>query len=82
MSQMTGAEFLKQATELFPAAKRVFLTSLADAAAGISSLKDVGVDVVLMKPCQPPGENLYPVLDDLLAEWETGPRSTPQPGTS
>ena len=80
MSQMTGAEFLKYAAELFPAAKRVFLASPAGAAAGISSLKDVGVDVVLMKPCHPPSENLYPVLDDLLAEWETGRRSTPPTG--
>ena len=70
MREMTGAGFLKHATDLFPSAKRVFLTSYADAQGGISSLKKVGVDVVLMKPCQPPDENLYPILDDLLAEWE------------
>jgi len=31
MAKMTAAEFLKQATDLFPAAKRVFLTSYKDA---------------------------------------------------
>ena len=70
MLKMTGAEFLKQATDLFPAAKRVFLTSYNDAKGGICALKEVGVDLALMKPCQPPDENLYPILDDLLADWE------------
>ena len=79
MAKKTGAEFLKQATDLFPAAKRVFLTSYKDAKAGISALKEVGVDLVLMKPCQPPNENLYPFLDDLLADWETA-LSTSTPG--
>jgi thioredoxin reductase (NADPH) len=77
MPQMTGADFLKQAAELFPDAKRVILSSQTDAAGGISFLKEVSVDVALMKPCQPPSENLYPILDDLLAEWEMGTQGTP-----
>jgi len=80
MLKMTGAEFLKQAADLFPAAKRVFLTSYNDAKGGICALKEVGVDVTLMKPCQPPDENLYPILDDLLADWQMA-LSTPTPGS-
>src|SRR5262245_51198703 len=76
MREMTGAGFLKHATDLFPSAKRVFLTSYADAQGGISSLKKVGVDVVLMKPCQPRDENLYQILDDTLAEWASGKNTT------
>jgi len=70
MRETTGAEFLKQTNDLFPAAKRAFLTSYNDAKAGVSTLKEVGIDLVLIKPCQPPDENLYPIVDDLLADWE------------
>ena len=70
MREMTGAEFLKQTNDLFPAVKRAFLTSYNDAKAGISILKEVGIDLVLIKPCQPPDDNLYPIVDDLLADWE------------
>jgi len=38
----------------------------ADTEAAITSINVVGLDYYLMKPWDPPSENLYPILDDLL----------------
>ncbi len=64
MPQMTGTEFLAQAREIFPEAKKVLLTAYADTEAAISSINKVGLDYYLLKPWDPPEERLYPVLDD------------------
>ena len=73
MPQMNGIEFLDQAVTLFPDAKRVLLTTYTENEAAISAIKTVGIDHYLMKPCQPPEQNLYPALKDLLADWEACP---------
>ena len=70
MPGMSGVEFLEQAIELFPNAKRVLLTAYADTDAAIAAINDAGVDHYLLKPWDPPEENLYPVLDDLLEDWQ------------
>ena len=70
MPQMTGVEFLSQAIELFPTAKRVLLTAYADTEAAIRAINDIRLDHYLMKPWDPPEERLYPVLSDLLADWQ------------
>jgi thioredoxin reductase (NADPH) len=69
MPQMNGVEFLGQAMELFPNAKRVLLTAYADTDAAISAINDARVHHYLMKPWDPPEDNLYPALDDLLDDW-------------
>ena len=69
MPEMTGVEFLAQAIELFPDAKRVLLTAYADTEAAIRAINEVRLDHYLMKPWHPPEELLYPVLDDLLDDW-------------
>lgn len=69
MPGMSGVEFLAEAIELFPEAKRVLLTAYADTDAAIASINAVGLDYYLMKPWDPPEELLYPVLDDLLGDW-------------
>jgi thioredoxin reductase (NADPH) len=69
MPAMTGTEFLAQAQELYPQAKRVLLTAYADTEAAISAINEVGLDHYLMKPWDPPEERLYPTLDDLLSDW-------------
>jgi len=69
MPQMTGVEFLSQARLLFPAARRVLLTAYADTEASIAAINEVGLDYYMMKPWDPPEENLYPVVDDLLHDW-------------
>jgi len=70
MPEMNGTQFLEQAIELFPEAKKVLLTAYADTEAAIRSINRINLDYYLMKPWDPPQENLYPVLDDLLADWK------------
>ena len=69
MPQMSGIEFLEQAIELFPEAKRVLLTAYADTDAAIRAINTVHLDQYLLKPWHPPEQNFYPALDDLLADW-------------
>ena len=70
MPQMTGVEFLEKAIKLYPEARRVLLTAYADTEAAINAINQVQVDHYLLKPWDPPEEKLYPVLDDLLADWQ------------
>jgi thioredoxin reductase (NADPH) len=70
MPDMTGTEFLLAAAPLFANARKVLLTAYADTEAAISAINDVGLDHYLLKPWSPPEERLYPVLDDLLADWK------------
>ena len=70
MPRMSGVEFLEQARAVFPDAKRVLLTAYADTEAAIQAINTVKVDYYSMKPWDPPEENLYPVLDDLLEDWQ------------
>ncbi len=72
MPNMTGVEFLEQAANLYPEAKRTLLTAYADTEAAIRAINDVHLDYYLMKPWDPPDQNLYPVLDDLLGDWRAG----------
>ena len=70
MPGMSGVEFLAQALRMAPHAKRVLLTAYADTEAAIRAINEVRLDHYLMKPWSPPEERLYPVLDDLLEDWE------------
>jgi thioredoxin reductase (NADPH) len=70
MPGLSGVEFLERAILLFPDAKRVLLTAYADTDAAIAAINEAGVDHYLLKPWDPPEENLYPVLDDLLEDWQ------------
>ena len=72
MPRMNGVEFLERARELVPDAKRVLLTAYADTEAAIDAINRVALDHYLMKPWDPPEEQLYPVIDDLLADWQAG----------
>ena len=69
MPGMTGIDFLEQAMDVAPDAKRVLLTAYADTDAAIRAINDVDLDHYLVKPWDPPEEKLYPVLDELLAAW-------------
>lgn len=69
MPEMLGVEFLEQAKEIYPLAKRVLLTAYSDTDAAIKAINDVQLDYYLMKPWDPPEEKLYPVLADQLDEW-------------
>ena len=69
MPQMSGVEFLEQALQMFPNAKRALLTAYADTDAAIRAINTTKIDYYLMKPWDPPEERLYPVLNDLLDDW-------------
>jgi thioredoxin reductase (NADPH) len=71
MPQMNGIQFLESAMDLFPLARRVLLTAYADTDAAIDAINVVDLDHYLLKPWNPPEENLYPVIDDLLQTWLT-----------
>src|SRR3954454_20074064 len=72
MPGLSGTEYLVQARKLVPEAKRVLLTAYADTQAAISAINDVGLDYYLLKPWDPPEEQLFPVVEDLLGTWEAG----------
>ena len=74
MPDMNGVEFLKEAIELFPESKRVLLTAYADTEAAIAAINLVQIDHYLLKPWDPPEEKLYPLLSDLLDDWQSGYR--------
>ncbi|NQS91314.1 MAG: FAD-dependent oxidoreductase [Chloroflexi bacterium] len=69
MPEMEGTDFLLKAVEYYPLARKVLLTAYADTEAAIKGLNEVGLDHYLMKPWDPPDQNLYPILDDLLDDW-------------
>ncbi|GAX44876.1 response regulator receiver modulated FAD-dependent pyridine nucleotide-disulfide oxidoreductase [Tolypothrix sp. NIES-4075] len=70
MPHMSGVEFLEQALSMFPDAKRALLTAYADTDAAIRAINTTKIDYYLMKPWDPPQERLYPVLNDLLGDWQ------------
>ena len=72
MPALEGTEFLLRARKIFPDAKRVLLTAYADTEAAIAAINEVGLDYYLLKPWDPPGEHLFPVIEDLLGTWEAG----------
>ena len=74
MPGMTGTAVLAELRKLFPEARKVLLTAYADTEAAISSINEIGLDHYLLKPWHPPEQRLYPVLDDLLAAWQTHAR--------
>ena len=72
MPQMNGVEMLKEAIKLYPGAKRTLLTAYADTDAAIKAINEVQLHHYLLKPWDPPEQQLYPVLDDLLEDWYAG----------
>ncbi|MDX1614011.1 MAG: FAD-dependent oxidoreductase [Candidatus Promineifilaceae bacterium] len=70
MPHMNGTNFLAEAIQYYPEARKVLLTAYADTQAAIDSINAVGLDYYLMKPWDPPEQHLYPILDDLLSDWE------------
>src|SRR5712672_735286 len=69
MPGMNGIEFLEQAMDIYPGARRVLLTAYADTGAAIDAINVVDLDHYLLKPWDPPEEKLYPVIDALLETW-------------
>ena len=72
MPGMEGTELLVKARQIYPDAKRALLTAYADTSAAIAAINEVSLDYYLLKPWDPPEEELFPVVADLLAAWEAG----------
>jgi thioredoxin reductase (NADPH) len=69
MPGMTGIELLERAREQAPTAKYLLLTAYADTDVAIKAINDIGLDYYLLKPWDPPEDQLFPVIDDLLGDW-------------
>ncbi|HYZ80437.1 MAG TPA: FAD-dependent oxidoreductase [Solirubrobacteraceae bacterium] len=72
MPGMEGTELLVKARQIYPEAKRVLLTAYADTQAAIAAINEVSLDYYLLKPWDPPEEQLFPAVEDLLSTWEAG----------
>jgi thioredoxin reductase (NADPH) len=70
MPAMLGHELLARVREVYPLARRVLLTAYSDIAAAVNAINEAHVDHYLTKPWNPPEEQLYPVVDDLLDSWQ------------
>ena len=69
MPNMNGVQFLREAREIFPRARRLLLTAYADTEAAIAAINEADVHYYLLKPWDPPEDRLYPIIDDLLGDW-------------
>ncbi len=74
MPGMEGTELLARVGEAFVGTRRVLLTAYADTQAAIDAINRARVDYYILKPWDPPEEKLYPVLDDLLDDWQSAGR--------
>lgn len=70
MPEMEGIAFMEKAREIFPDAKKILLTAYSDIEAAIKAINTLKLDYYLLKPWSPPEEKLYPVITDLLADWQ------------
>ena len=71
LPDMNGVEFLAQANEFSRDTRRALLTPFSETESAINALENFRIDDYLMKPCHPPEQKLYPMVNDLLADWET-----------
>jgi thioredoxin reductase (NADPH) len=72
MPGMGGVDLLAEVRRLEPEVKAVLLTAYADTEVAIEAINRVRLDYYILKPWDPPEEQLFPVLDDLLDDWEAG----------
>jgi thioredoxin reductase (NADPH) len=70
MPGMLGGELLSLSRDVYPLARRVLLTAYSDIEAAIHAINEAHIDHYLSKPWDPPEEKLFPVIDDLLLEWQ------------
>ena len=70
MPEMEGIDFLAKTKDIYPDAKSILLTAYSDIQAAISAINTIKLDHYLLKPWNPPEEKLYPVVNDLLEEWQ------------
>jgi thioredoxin reductase (NADPH) len=70
MPQMSGTDVLARSQEFYPLARRVLLTAYSDIDAAVRAINEAHLHHYLSKPWDPPEERLFPVVDDLLDDWQ------------
>jgi thioredoxin reductase (NADPH) len=74
MPQMTGIELLENVRRQSPDTKLLLLTAYADTDVAIKAINDIGLDYYMLKPWDPPEDTLFPVVEDLLGDWQDNHR--------
>src|SRR6202050_3937970 len=74
MPKMDGVAFLQEAIHIYPQATRALLTAYADTNAAIRAINQASINYFFLKPWDPPSQNLYPQLNDLLDDWQASYR--------
>jgi thioredoxin reductase (NADPH) len=70
MPKIDGVQFLEQARDIYPEAKRALLTAYADTGAAISAINQASINYFFLKPWDPPEQHLFPQIDDMLDDWQ------------
>ena len=70
MPGIQGTDLLAESLDIYPLARRVLLTAYSDIEAAIKAINVSHLDHYLSKPWDPPEERLFPVIDDLLDQWQ------------
>lgn len=70
MPGIQGTDLLAESLDIYPLARRVLLTAYSDIEAAIKAINVAHLDHYLSKPWDPPEERLFPVIDDLLDQWQ------------
>jgi thioredoxin reductase (NADPH) len=76
MPGMTGIELLERVRAISADTKLLLLTAYADTDVAIRAINDIGLDYYMLKPWDPPQDKLYPVVEDLLGDWQDAHRDT------
>lgn len=70
MPQMSGTDVLAKSQEFYPLARRVLLTAYSDIDAAVRAINEAHLHHYLSKPWDPPEDRLFPVVDELLDDWQ------------
>jgi len=68
---MVSFDFLKASALIYPQTRRILLATLASAGEGITSLNQANIQHMLVKPFDSVETKLFPIIDELLADWRT-----------
>lgn len=72
MPEMEGIQFLEKVKEIFPESKQMLLTAYSDMEVAIKGINELRLNYFLLKPWNPPEEKLFPVINELLDDWNAG----------
>lgn len=70
MPEIDGVTFLGKTKDIYPEAKLVLLTAYSDIDVAVKAINNLKLDYYLLKPWNPPDEKLYPIVDELLDDWQ------------